>query len=49
MLYTIAFVMLVLWLLGLMTSYEMGGLVHLLLLAAFICVVVRLVQRRRLT
>ena len=47
--YRIAFVMLGLWLLGLMTGYALEGFVHVLLLAAIICVVVRLVQRRRLT
>lgn len=47
--YAIAFVMLILWLLGLMTGYVMEGFIHILLLAAIICVVVRLVQRRRLT
>ena len=41
--------MLILWLLGLMAGYAMGGFIHILLLAALICVVVRLVQGRRLT
>jgi hypothetical protein len=49
MLLTIAIVLLVLWGLGLVTSYTMGGLVHLLLVLAIIAVLVSLVQGRRLT
>ena len=49
MLWTIAVVLTVLWLLGLVSSYTMGGLVHLLLVVALIMVVVRLFQGRRLT
>jgi len=47
MLYTILVVLLVLWLLGMVTSYTMGGLIHLLLVIAAIVLVVRLVQGRR--
>lgn len=47
--YAIAFLMLVLWLLGEMSGYAMSGYIHILLLAAIACVVIRLVQRRRLT
>jgi hypothetical protein len=47
MLYTIALVLLVLWLLGLVSSYTMGGFIHLLLLVALIIVVVRLLQGRK--
>ena len=47
MLYTIALVLLVLWLLGLLSSYTMGGLIHLLLVVALVIVVVRLIQGRR--
>ena len=47
MLYTIAFVLLVLWLLGLVSSYTMGGFIHLLLLIALVVIVVRLLQGRR--
>ena len=47
MLWTIAVVLLVLWLLGLVTSYTMGGLIHLLLVLAIIVVVIRLIQGRR--
>ena len=49
MLWTIAVVLLVLWGLGLVTSVSMGGLVHLLLVAAVILVIVRLIQGRRVT
>jgi hypothetical protein len=47
MLYTILVVLLVLWLLGMVTSYTMGGLIHLLLVIAAIILVVRLVQGRK--
>jgi hypothetical protein len=46
MLWTIAVLMLVLWALGLVTSYTMGGFVHILLVAAVILVAVRLIQGR---
>lgn len=48
MLWTIAVVLLVLWALGLMSSYAMGGFIHLLLVAAVVVVLVRLIQGRRL-
>lgn len=44
MLYTIAVVLIVLWLLGVVTSYTLGGFVHLLLVIAIIMVLVRLIQ-----
>ncbi len=47
MLYTIALILVVLWLLGLVSSYTMGGFIHLLLLIALVVVVVRLIQGRR--
>ena len=47
MLYTIAVVLIVLWLLGLVTSYTMGGFVHILLVVALIMVVVNLFSGRR--
>ena len=47
MLYTIAVVFLLLWLLGLITSYTMGGFVHVLLVVALVVVLVRLIQGRR--
>jgi hypothetical protein len=48
MLWTIAVVLFVLWLLGLVTSYTMGGFVHVLLVLAVITVLVRIIQGRRL-
>jgi hypothetical protein len=47
MLWTIAVVLLVLWALGLVSSTTMGGFVHLLLVAAVVLILVRLVQGRR--
>ena len=47
MLYTIAVVLVVLWLLGLLTSYTMGGVFHVLLVIALILIVVNLVKGRR--
>ena len=47
MLYTIAVVLLMLWLLGLVTSYTLGGFIHILLVVAVIMVVVNLVSGRR--
>ena len=44
MLYTIAVVLLVLWLLGLITSYTLGGIVHILLVFAIVMFVVGLIQ-----
>lgn len=48
MLWTLALVLGILWLLGLATSYTAGGLLHVLLVIAVIVVVVRLLQGRRL-
>jgi Family of unknown function (DUF5670) len=48
MLYTLAVVLLILWLLGLVSSYTMGGLIHILLVVAVVMVLVRLIQGRRL-
>jgi hypothetical protein len=47
MLYTIAVILIVLWLLGLVTSYTMGGFVHILLVVALIMIVINLVSGRR--
>lgn len=47
MLYTIAVILIVLWLLGLVTSYTMGGFIHLLLVIALVVVLVRVIQGRR--
>jgi len=49
MLWTIAVLLLVLWGLGLVTSYTMGGFVHILLVVAVIVIVVRLIQGRGVT
>jgi len=46
-LWTIAVVLIVLWLLGLVTSYTLGGFIHVLLVIAIIVVVLRLIQGRR--
>jgi len=47
MLWTVAVVLLVLWGLGLVTSYTLGGFIHILLLLAVVTVVVRVIQGRR--
>jgi hypothetical protein len=47
MLYTIAAVLIALWLLGLVSSYTMGGFIHVLLVVAIIMVLVNVVQGRR--
>ena len=48
MLRTIAVILAVLWLLGMVSSYTMGGFVHLLLLLAVVVVLINLIQGRRL-
>ncbi len=48
MLETIAIILLVLWVLGLVTSYTMGGFIHILLVVAVVMIVVRLIQGRRI-
>lgn len=47
MLGTIALILIVLWLLGMVSSYTMGGLIHILLVIAIIVVLVRVIQGRR--
>jgi hypothetical protein len=47
MLYTIAVVLIVLWLLGFLTSYTMGGVIHVLLVIAVIMVLVRIISGRK--
>jgi hypothetical protein len=44
MLYTIAVILVVLWLLGLATAYTMGGLIHILLVVAVIAVLLRVIN-----
>lgn len=48
MLETIAVILVILWLLGFVTSYTMGGLIHVLLVIAVVVILVRLIQGRRL-
>ena len=47
MLETIAIILVVLWLLGFVTSYTMGGLIHILLVIAVVVILVRVIQGRR--
>lgn len=47
MLWTIAVILLILWALGLITSYTMGGFIHLLLAIAIVVVLIRIIQGRR--
>jgi len=47
MLWTIAVILLVLWALGLVTSYTMGGFIHVLLVIAIVVVLVNVIQGRR--
>jgi hypothetical protein len=47
MLYTIAAVLIILWLLGLITSYTMGGIIHLFLVIALVMIVLNLFAGRR--
>jgi hypothetical protein len=49
MLWTIAVILAVLWLLGLVSSYTIGGFIHILLVLAIITVLIRVIQGRRLT
>jgi hypothetical protein len=46
MLWTIAVILIVLWLLGLVTSYTMGGFIHIALVIAVIVLIVGFIQRR---
>ena len=48
MLWTIAVILTVLWLLGMVSSYTMGGFVHLLLILAVVVVLLNVIQGRRL-
>jgi len=47
MLWTIVVVLVILWLLGLVTSYTMGGLIHVLLVIAVVVVLLRVIQGRK--
>ncbi len=48
MLETIAIILVVLWLLGLVSSYTMGGFIHILLVIAIVVILVRVISGRRL-
>jgi len=48
MLGTIAIILVILWLLGLVSSYTMGGLIHILLVIAIVMILVQVIQGRRL-
>ena len=48
MLETIAIILVILWLLGFVTSYTMGGLIHVLLVIAVVVILIRVIQGRRL-
>jgi Family of unknown function (DUF5670) len=47
MLMTIAVLLIVLWLLGMITAYTLGGFIHILLVVAIIVILVRIIQGRR--
>ena len=47
MLETIAIILIILWLMGLVTSYTMGGLIHILLVIAIVVILVRVIQGRK--
>jgi uncharacterized protein DUF5670 len=47
MLYTIAIILIVLWLLGLVSSYTMGGFIHVLLVIAIVIILLQVIQGRR--
>jgi hypothetical protein len=48
MLWTITIVLVILWVLGLVSSYTMGGFIHILLVVAVISVIIRIIQGRRI-
>lgn len=48
MLWTIAVVLIILWLLGLVSSYTMGGFIHILIVIAIIVVLIRIIQGRNI-
>jgi hypothetical protein len=47
MLYTIAVILLILWLLGLVSSYTLGGFIHILLVIAIVVILVKVITGRR--
>jgi hypothetical protein len=48
MLETIAIILLILWAVGLVSSYTMGGLIHILLVGALVVIAIRLIQGKRI-
>jgi low affinity Fe/Cu permease len=48
MLYAVAMILIVLWILGLVTAYTMGGFIHILLVIAIVVVLLRVIQNRRI-
>jgi len=48
MLETIAIILIILWVLGLVTSYTVGGFIHILLVLAIVVILIRVIQGRRL-
>ncbi len=48
MLYTIAIILIVLWLLGFLTSYTLGGFIHILFVIAIIMILLRIISGRRI-
>jgi hypothetical protein len=49
MLYTVAIILLILWVLGLVSSYTLGGFIHILLVVAVVVILVNLITGRRAT
>jgi hypothetical protein len=47
LLWTIAVILIILWLLGLVTSYTVGGFIHILLVLAIVVILIRVIQGRR--
>jgi len=47
MVWTIALILIVLWVLGMVSSYTMGGLIHLLLVVAIVVILIRVIQGRK--
>lgn len=47
LLWTLAVILLILWVLGLVTSYTVGGFIHILLVVAIVVILIRLIQGRR--
>lgn len=48
MLETVAIVLIILWLVGMVSSYTMGGLIHILLVIAIVVILIRVIQGRRI-